>query len=103
MKKISYLLFLSIATILPSRAQQIDKDKIVMASKQELQGTYQLEFLKGSSPIALTSELLQKISVIREEDKDSYFMINETCRVHVFARSRKTETTEEYIIVDSFN
>lgn len=88
-------------------AQSPTKEKSTLPTAEELKGTYQIEFLKGEeTPISITLEIVEKIDKARKESEETFFYVNDKCRVKVFAKKElenlKKFPKEEFIIVNSF-
>ncbi|MGX7668782.1 hypothetical protein [Flavobacterium pedocola] len=73
----------------------------------KLEGTFQIEFLStATQPIAVTTEILEKIEAIRKEEQTTYFMVNDKVRIKVWSR-KALQTIDktrqpEYVVVEKF-
>lgn len=77
-------------------------------SKENLRGTYQIEFLKtATNPIAVSAQLMEKIETVRKETEVSYVAVNEHCRIKVFPKNALSDFNvkelEESVIVEKFD
>lgn len=76
--------------------------------KSNLEGTYQIEFLKSAKePIGMSPDLIEKIENARKEIQVSYVVVNEHCRIKVLPKNliakAQIRPLEEYVIVDKFD
>lgn len=87
---------------------QISKEKLSRSTVSEIEGTYQVEFLKSNEgkAFALTTDIIQKIDALRKDNSVTYLKISDGCRLKIFSanqiKQKDFKIKEDYVIVDKF-
>lgn len=87
---------------------QISKEKLSRTTVSEIEGTYQVEFLRVAEgkAFALTTDIIEKIAALRKDNSIAYLQISEECRLKIFSASqikqKDFKIKEDYVIVDKF-
>lgn len=110
MNKLFQIIFICIICFFSTalKAQvSINKEKSPRSLISEVEGTFQVEFLKSfeNIPFSLTPDIIEKIDALRSADKIVYLPISQGCRLKIFPLNQikqKEFKTEDYIVVDRF-